>query len=252
MNRLLTERAVAEAAGKIQLAKGEKGDDGYTPIKGKDYFTPQDIEQLARIVQSRVKNGTPGLPGKPGAPGKTPTPLIRGVDFWTTDDREAIVSEVLKRLPAPAEAPTIDHEALALEAAKKALTASPLKIEHIEGLPKTLGELVQHLRAGGFRGGGGKVLAGSNVTITNNADGSQTVASTGGSGFTKLAATETPNGTLTVFTFSTATAQPSFIISDGVWMEAAAQDGTINWTWNAGAKQATMTIAPTSGIRGIA
>ena len=36
------------------------------------------------------------LRGPQGAPGYTP---VKGVDFWTTDDQSAIVSEVLSKLP---------------------------------------------------------------------------------------------------------------------------------------------------------
>ena len=67
-------------------------------------------------------------------------------------------------------------------------------------------------------------------------------------GLTQLSSTETPDGITTVFTFSTASAQPSFVVSDNVLMKATTKSGTVNWTWNAGAKQATMTIAPVDDI----
>lgn len=84
-------------------------------------------------------------------------------------------------------------------------------------------------------------------------DGVQWVPGTAaaGGGFTTLTATETPNGTLKVFTFSGASAQPSFIISDNVMMQATTKAGTVNWTWSSGPKQATMTIAPIDDILGI-
>lgn len=243
----------------LSLLKGDKGDPGEKgdpglpgvkgdkPKKGEDYFTTAEIDEIVVLIQSQVKDGAPG---KRGADAKAP---VKGLDYWTKDEQEAIIRDVLKRVPKPPKAEVVNHQAVVEAAVKKALAAQKLTIEHIADLPKTLGALTQHLKMGGFRGGGGKVLAGSNVTVTNNADGSQTVASSGGSGFTTLAATETPNGILQTFTFATAAAKPSFIIADGAWKEATDQDGvTINWTWNAGAKQATMTIAPTSGIKGIA
>lgn len=73
----------------------------------------------------------------------------------------------------------------------------------------------------------------------------------GGAGFTTLVPTETPNGVITVFTFPTATGQPTFIISDNAMMQAVTKSGTINWTWNNGALQATMTIPPVDDIIGI-
>lgn len=73
----------------------------------------------------------------------------------------------------------------------------------------------------------------------------------GGGGFTVLQPTETPNGVRTVFTFSAAVSQPTFIVSDNAMMQATSKSGTVNWTWNSGASQATMTIPPNDDIVGI-
>ena len=40
--------------------------------------------------------GAQGEPGKAGADGKTP---VKGVDYWTNDDQQSIVNDVLKALP---------------------------------------------------------------------------------------------------------------------------------------------------------
>lgn len=77
------------------------------------------------------------------------------------------------------------------------------------------------------------------------------VSATGGGGFTVLQPTETPNGSRTVFTFSTATSQPTFIVSDNAMTQAVTKSGTVNWTWNSGTLQATMTIPPNDDIVGI-
>ncbi len=77
-------------------------------------------------------------------------------------------------------------------------------------------------------------------------------SSTGGGGFTTLVPSETPNGSRTTFTFLTATAQPTFIISDNAQMQAVTKAGTVNWSWNNGTKVATMTIPPVDDIIGIA
>ena len=64
-------------------------------------------------------------------------------------------------------------------------------------------------------------------------------ASGGGSGFTKLTASETPDGSNTIFTFAQ---KPTYIVSGGAWYEENS-----GWTWNSGALQATMdTPAPSS------
>lgn len=51
--------------------KGPKGDAGYTPVKGKDYFDGKD--------------------------GDTP---VKGTDYWTAADRQSMVNDVLAALPA--------------------------------------------------------------------------------------------------------------------------------------------------------
>lgn len=59
--------------GKIQGPAGADGADGYTPVKGKDYFD-----------------------GRDGQDGKTP---IRGTDYWTDADKQSMVNDVLAALP---------------------------------------------------------------------------------------------------------------------------------------------------------
>jgi hypothetical protein len=90
----------------------------------------------------------------------------------------------------------------------------------------------------------------SGFTIALNPAGYIDIVANGG-GFTTIAATETPNGSTTVFTFSTAAAQPSYIVSDNVWLKPTSKAGTTNWTWNAGTKKATLTIPPTDDIWGV-
>lgn len=98
------------------------------------------------------------------------------------------------------------------------------------------------------------LVAGSNMTVSDSlVNGLHTItfASSGGSGFTKLTATETPNSVLTVFTFSAASAQPSFLVVDGAWMQPTTALGTVNWTWASGTKKATLTIPANDDIYGI-
>ncbi len=88
----------------------------------------------------------------------------------------------------------------------------------------------------------------TNLTTTRSLDGVVTVTASGGSGFTTLTATETPNGVITVFTFAAASAQPSYLVIDNVWMKATSAAGTVNWTWNNGTKKATLTIPATDDL----
>ena len=85
------------------------------------------------------------------------------------------------------------------------------------------------------------------ATVSDGGGGTADVVISG-SGLTVLNSTETPNGNTTVFTFSGASAQPSFIISDNTFTRPTTKSGTVNWTWNNGTKKATLTIPPTDEI----
>lgn len=78
-----TKTEVDAAIEQIELTPGKDGapgKDGYTPIKGVDYF-----------------DGQPGKDGEPGKDGYTP---VKGTDYWTEADRAAIIDDILDSLPA--------------------------------------------------------------------------------------------------------------------------------------------------------
>jgi len=77
------------------------------------------------------------------------------------------------------------------------------------------------------------------------------VATGGGGGYTVLASTEIPDGIITVFTFASATAQPTFMLIDFAQKPAVNRDSSVNWTWAAGPKQATIAIPPYNDISAI-
>lgn len=65
--------------------KGDPGKNGYTPIKGIDYFDGKD-----------GINGKDGVDGKNGADGRTP---IKGTDYFTDADKAEMVTAVIAALP---------------------------------------------------------------------------------------------------------------------------------------------------------
>lgn len=73
------------------------GADGYTPVKGKDYFDGEDGEP-GRDGYTPVK-GVDYFDGKQGNPGKDGYTPVRGKDYYTSADKEAIVADVLASLP---------------------------------------------------------------------------------------------------------------------------------------------------------
>ena len=70
---------------------GNNGKDGYTPIKGVDYFDGKDGKDGAD-----GKNGINGTNGKDGVDGYSP---VRGKDYWTEADKAEMVSAVISALP---------------------------------------------------------------------------------------------------------------------------------------------------------
>lgn len=212
------------------ISKGEKGD---MPVAGVDFPIPEngktpDIDAIVPLVIDKV---LPHLKH-----GETP---IKGVHYFDGEDGTPGAN------PEPEDVVTIIKD-------KKLL-----KPEHIDGFEQSITTLFEQFdRAPGrayLHGGGDTVKAGSNITLTRNADGTTTITSSGGSGFTTLTATETPSAVTPVFTFTfaAATAQPSFIITDNVWQRATTKSGTVNWTWNNALKQATFTVPPQDEVLGV-
>lgn len=188
LNRALADKKVAEAVLKLEMVKGEKGEEGkpgYTPVKGKDYFTPQEINNVAHIAQSLVKPGPQGTEGEKGKDGKDGYTPLKGLDYWTPSDRLSIMSDVLERIPKAKDgiSPNV-NELVSLVSSE--MQKKPIHLTDVKGTER----LVEFLKLGGFRGGGGLtnitglVTAGTNVTITGNGTTSSpyNISSTGGGG----------------------------------------------------------------------
>lgn len=162
----------------LKALRGDlKGNDGYSPVKGKDYFTPQEIQEIISFIQSNVHDGytpvkgtdyvdgyTPVkgkdyFDGRKGEPGYTP---IREVDYWTTDDKAKIEAYVLKMIES--KVPSTSQIISKLPKAKK------IQYSDIEGAPDVsdLPKLIDFLKRGGFRGGGSS--GGSVSPLTTKGD----------------------------------------------------------------------------------
>lgn len=79
---------------------GVDGKDGVPGEKG-DPFTYADFtpEQLAALTGPQGPQGEQGLRGADGAAGADGHTPVKGTDYWTADDQQAIVNDVLAALP---------------------------------------------------------------------------------------------------------------------------------------------------------
>lgn len=207
---------VAEVIAKVK--KGIDGENGKTPVKGVDYYTQDEIGAIVKYIQASVKDGLPGKDAQLDIP-HILSALIdhikknKVLDMKHLGDYENFLTEIRSRIS--------------------------------QGIDGTSGS---KQKKGG--GGGDTVAAGNGITLSEDKNGNVVISASGG-GFTTLLATETPDGSRTVFTFPSATAKPTFIISDNAQQRSVTSSGTVNWTWDNAAHQATMTIPPQDDIIGI-
>lgn len=98
-------------------------------------------------------------------------------------------------------------------------------------------------------------VAGTGMTLVHTkVNGRDTItfnSSGGGGGFTKVAATGNRNGANLSFVFPNNTAQPSYIVSDGVWYTAVDDNSVTQWTWNALTWTATLISPPNNSLFGV-
>lgn len=218
---------------------GKDGKDGITPEFGKDYFTPEQVEQIKQGIKEEVtpQKGVDYFDGEPGLPGKDA-------------DEQKIIQEIMGKIELPengrdGKSPKIEDivKATILHLGNlKGNNRPSLKMfresddligtvslhkNMMRNMPKSLIEGDQ--RWGGHGG------------------------SSSGGGFTPLQTTSTVDGANTSFVFATATAQPTLIISDGIQYQQQDNNANNQWTW----VQATHTVTlitispPTQSIFGI-
>lgn len=221
--------AISKVLAQVQVMKG---DDGYTPVKGKDYFTETEVQSMLSFMMSSVKEGRQGARGPQGESGLRGIPGIDGKD-GESPSVSLLVKEVLKLVPLPKDGASPSPEAIV-----------PHVIKALGKLPKdeallTKDELVKFLQHGGFRGGGDTVAAGAGITITR-AGGFATIAATGGSssGF-QQPTSGAVNGVNQTFVFATS---PNVLVIDGIPRQKVQSDSTVNWT---GTTTVILSVAPT-------
>lgn len=261
--QLETSAALSDALKRVQTFKG---DPGYTPVKGKDYFTSQEISSIISVVQSEVKDGQDGKNGKDGF-----TP-VKGKDYrdgvdGVSPNPELIVQTVLKRIPKPK-----DGVSPKIEDIVSSVTGEIKKQPLDENLVTKSG-LIEFLRRGGFRGGGGgatqnlfssivvsgqptvtvnspttalTLVAGTNVTLTtDNTAKTVTISATGGSGSGTVTSVSVVTANGISGSVATATTTPAITLTLG-----AITPTSVNSVVLSGSSTPTLAVTGTSTVSG--
>lgn len=173
--------ALIKALGGLQVMKGE---DGYTPKKGVDYFTPAEVQELLQIIDTKIKSferglkgdkgekgerGERGESGKDGVDGYTP---VAGLDYFTKKDREELLRQIVAGIPKAKDGISPKIKDIAKET-----------IALINNNPDqqfvTVKQLTDFLKRGGFRGGAGSGTSTTQTvysdTVSGTIDGVNTV-----------------------------------------------------------------------------
>lgn len=151
-----------------QGEKGEQGNPGYTPSKGQDYFTEEEINTMVDYIQSKVKDGEMGPKGERGEAGKNGITPVIGIDYWTDKDQAKILKDVLSKVPKPKDGVTPNVDDLVQKVKD---STPPINFKD---------EIGKILSMPGFRmllHGGGSSSGGSSITLQTNGtpNGSQTL-----------------------------------------------------------------------------
>lgn len=152
------EQAQAELARAQEIQKGADGED-YR-------LTDEDREEIASLIEvpivEKVIEKTEVIREQPIV--TEVTKVIKEVD------NEAIIKEIVKKLKKD-----FSTEQTVISKLEKMILEKKVKTEDVEGLEQTLSAIRR--MAGGFRGGGDTVLAGSNIVIAE-VDGKKVISAT--------------------------------------------------------------------------
>lgn len=161
-----------------------------------DSITSQVVENIGNEVLThigKVKQGNPGRNADTKAilehlEARMPT-IDEIVAKVPKVDEKAITAKILKTIPANKETLKIiqknfktDPMSVIEEIMKLPEGKFKLKASNIDGLSQTISAFQSQLGRGYLHGGGDTVVAGTNITITTNAQGQKVISSTGGGG----------------------------------------------------------------------
>lgn len=202
---------------------GPKGEDGQDGEKGQDGKTPTKNELLAIIE-----------------------PLIPEVKDKKIVITETHIDRIAERAAKKIKLPEYKKDELDIENLLSLIEKRPkgkrLNMDFVDGLSQTIQSLSSQITSKGYlHGGGDTVAAGSNITITVDANGKKTISSSSVGFQTPTSGVVDGNNA----TYIWATDPNIIVVDEGRAMRKTSSDGTINWT---GTTTTVLTIAPTSDI----
>lgn len=206
---------------------GEKGDPGYTPLKGKDYFTPKEIDLIIEYVTKQAQpikgrdyvDGRDGKHGEDGKDGKDGRDGLDGRDGH--DGKDAVLSDIKKAVAEIVKDPKFQID-------KK----------NVKGLD--MSDQRWH--------GGGLSTVAHDATLTGNGTASSplSVVSGGSSGYQQPTSGVVDG---TNVTFQWAIAPKVIVVDQGRTMQQVSSDTNVNWT---GTTTTILQVAPNFDIYAIA
>lgn len=157
----------------LYSVKGKDGKDGVS-IEGKQGLPGQnaDEEKIIREVLSKIPlpaNGKDGKDGKNADEEKIIRRIVASLPPQENVDYELVIKEVLKRIPRPEDGKDGSPDTGDIIIEKINVATEKIDASRIKNLPKS--------RRGTKQGGGDIVVAGDNITIVRNSDGTKTIAS---------------------------------------------------------------------------
>lgn len=143
---------------------------------GKDALVP-DIKEIAKVAAGYIERPLDGQNGRDGRDGHSPA-------------IETIIEAVVAQIPTPKNGESVDITSVVTQVLDEFLKEPRLGIDNIKGLRGEIDSYRNQLAGKHYgkdtwaRGGGDTVIAGTNITITVDADGNKVINSTGGGGGT--------------------------------------------------------------------
>lgn len=171
-----------------------------------------------------------------------------GSKYLTVDDIPHIMDKVSRIMPSNKQK-EVDPMSV-LDAISKIPDGKKIPLRLIDGLEQTISALHNQTRRGYLHGAGITALfAGSNISLSKDANGNYTISSTGGSGgggsFLRQSLTGAINGVNTVFTVASPFVGSSFIDLNG----DIQADGGVDYTYD-GSVTITYNVAPPKNLNG--